>query len=297
MTDFFGIPMDTLTRILLGVTIVILAGVLILALSNLIFFKIGARNLPRRRGQMLLIVFALMLSTTLLTSVLATGNVITATVQTVAISNLGNIDETVEGGHGDIGLFDQWIYDHLRQNTRENPDISAMAAALVERNLLLADVTSRQVHSQVSSIGLLAGSEQGFGGLLDATHSSLKHRISELKQNEVFINHTLAQLINAHAGDTLYLYSQRWPGKRYKMHVKAIVQDGGLVGQVPFVISNIQTFRAIEHVRDDLNYIYVENGRSATSSQIVQEELEYWLPRDIVQVINVKQQGIQSSQS
>ncbi len=244
MTQFFGVSVNTLTRVLLIITSVILASVLILALSNLIFFKIGARNLPRQRSQMLLIVFALMLATTLLTCVLAAGNVITATAQTVAVSNLGNIDETVEGGHGDIGLFDQWIYDHLRQNTRENPDISAMAAALVERDLLLADVTSRQVHSQVSSMGLLAGSEQGFGGLLDDTHSYLQHRISDLKQNEVFLNHTLAQLINAHAGDTLYLYSQRWPGKRYKMHVKAIVQDGGLVGQVPFVISNIQTFRS-----------------------------------------------------
>src|SRR5437016_6293303 len=94
MTDLFGIPIDTLTRVLLVITIIILTGILFLALGNLIFFKIGARNLPRRRGQMLLIVFALMLSTSLLTSVLATGNVITATVQTVAVSNLGNIDET-----------------------------------------------------------------------------------------------------------------------------------------------------------------------------------------------------------
>src|SRR5262245_56441147 len=116
MTNFFGIPIDTLTIVLLVITIIILAGTLLLALSNLIFFKIGTRNLPRRRGQMVLIVFALMLSTTLLTSVLATGNVITATVQTVAVTNLGNIDETVEGGSGDIGRFDEWIYFSLRQH-------------------------------------------------------------------------------------------------------------------------------------------------------------------------------------
>lgn len=297
MTQFFGIPVDTLTRVLLLITIVILASVLILAVSNPIFFKIGARNLPRRRGQMLLIVFALMLSTTLLTSVLAAGDVITATAQTVAVSNLGNIDETIQGRHGDIGRFDQWVYDNLRRHTQDNPDIAAMAAALVESNILLADVTSRQVRSNVSSMGLIAGSEQGFGGLLDDNTPHLQHTIAQLKQNDVFLNHTLALLINAHAGDTLYLYSQRWPGQRYEMHVSAIVQDGGLVGQVPFVISNIQTFRAIEHTSDDLNYIYVENGRSAVSSQQVQEELEHWLPRNYVQVIQVKQQGIQASQS
>jgi putative ABC transport system permease protein len=297
MTDFFGIPIDTLTRVLLIITSVILASVLFLALSNLIFFKIGARNLPRRRGQMFLIVFALMLSTTLLTSVLATGNVITATVQTVAVSNLGNIDETVEGGHGDIGRFDDRIYYYLRRHTRDNPDIAALAAALVERNLLLADETSRQVRSNVTSMGLIAGSEQGFGGLLDDTNAHLQHTIAQLQTNDVYVNHTLALLINAHAGDTLYLYSQRWPGKRYVMHVKAIVQDGGLVGQVPFLISNVQTFRAIEHTSDDINYIYVENGRSAVSSQAVQEELEHWIPRDEVHVIQVKQQGIEASQS
>src|SRR5260370_7664884 len=94
MTDLFGIPLDTLTTILLIITVVILVGVLILALSNSVFFKIGARNLPRRRSQMLLIVFALMLSTTLLTSVLATGNVITATGHTPSLSNLANLHHT-----------------------------------------------------------------------------------------------------------------------------------------------------------------------------------------------------------
>lgn len=298
MTDLFGIPIDTLTRVLLIITVVILAGVLLLALGNLIFFKIGARNLPRRRGQMLLIIFALMLSTTLLTSVLATGNMITATAQTVAVSNLGNIDETVEGGHGDIGRFDDWIYYRLRAHTRDNPDISAMAAALVERNLLLADATSRQVRSNVTSMALVAGSEQGFGGLLDDGHPRLQHTIEQLGLNDVFLNHTLALLINAHAGDTLYLYSQRWPGKRYEMHVSAIVQDGGLVGQVPFLISNIQTFRAIENTPDDLNYIYVENSHpGAAFSQQVQEELEHWIPRDTVHVIQVKKLGVEASQA
>jgi putative ABC transport system permease protein len=299
MTNFFGIPLDTLTTILLIITLVILGGVILLALGNLIFFKIGARNLPRRRSQMLLIIFALMLSTTLLTSVLATSNVLSATVQTVAVTNLGNIDETVEGGRGDLGRFDDWIYYRLRAHMRDNPDIAAMAGALVERQLLLADETSRQVRSGVTSMALIPGSEQGFGGLLDDSNAHVQHTIAQLGLFDVFLNHTLAQLINAHAGDTLYLYSQRWPGQRYKMHVSAIVQDGGLVGQLPFLISNIATFRTIEHTPDDLNYIYVENryGASADVSQRVQEELEGWIPRDIVHVIQVKQQGIQASQA
>ena len=299
MTDLFGIPLDMLTTILLMITLVIMGGVIVLAASNLIFFKIGARNLPRRRSQMLLIIFALMLSTTLLTSVLATGNVLTATVQTVAISNLGNVDESVEGGHGSLATFDDWIYYRLRARTRDNPDIAAIAATLVEYNLLVADETSRQVRSKVTSMAIIPGSEQGFGGFQDDSDGHIQHTIAQLGLNDVFLNHTLATLLNAHAGDTLYLYSARWPGQRYAMHVSAIVQDGGLVGQLPFLVSNISTFHQIEHTPDDLNHIYVRNTNGAVASQQVQEEIEGALPGispRLVHVIQVKEQGIQAAQ-
>src|SRR6266550_8182957 len=105
MTQLFGIPLDTLTIILVIASAIIVVGVLLLAIFNVIFFKIGVRNIPRRRTQMLLIIFALMLSTTLLTSVLATGDVITAAVQTVAVSNLGNVDEAIQSS-GSPGFFD-----------------------------------------------------------------------------------------------------------------------------------------------------------------------------------------------
>src|SRR5947208_5539408 len=124
MAQLFGIPIDTLTSVLLTITIVLVCAVVLLALSNAIFFKIGTRNIPRRRMQMVLIVFALMLSTTLLSSVLATGDVITATVQSVAVYNLGNVDELIEGGHGPIGIYPDEVYYTLTQEEKHNSDIS-----------------------------------------------------------------------------------------------------------------------------------------------------------------------------
>src|SRR5258708_18643861 len=134
MTNVFGIPLNTLTTVLLIITLIILASVIVLALSNPIFFQIGIRNVGRRRTQMLLIVFALMLSTTLLTSVLATGDVITSTVQTVAVYNLGNVDETIQTGNS--GFFDDRYYYQLLNHVRNSPDIAAVGAGLIENNLL-----------------------------------------------------------------------------------------------------------------------------------------------------------------
>ena len=258
MTQLFGIPLDTLTIILLAITIIIIVGVGLLAIKNTIFFKIGLRNIPRRRTQMLLIVFALMLSTTLLSSVLATGDVITAAVQTVAVSNLGNVDETIQSS-GSPGFFDDWIYYRLRNRVRNDPNIAAIGAALIEQGVLIADVSSRQVRSKVTALGVIPGSEQGFGAIQDDI-SKVQYHIADLQTNDVYLNHTLAVLLNAHAGDTIYLYSQRWPGKRYPMHVQAIIADGGLVGEQPYIISQVTTFRDIEHRSDDITQIFVTHS-------------------------------------
>src|SRR5574340_1070043 len=216
MTQLFGIPLDTLTVILLVITACIIAGVGFLAITNAIFFKIGIRNIPRRRSQMLLIVFALMLSTTLLSSVLASGDVITAAVQTVAVSNLGKVDETVQASSSP-GFFDDRVYYELKNRVRNDPNIAAIGAALIEQGILVADITSREVRSKVTALGVIPGSEQGFGTIQDDSRN-VQYHIADLQTNQIYLNHTLAVLINAHAGDTLFLYSKRWPGKRYTVY-------------------------------------------------------------------------------
>ena len=285
MTHLFGIPIDRLTTTLLVATLIIIGVVVLLAISNVLFFKIGIRNIPRRRTQMLLIIFALMLSTTLLSSVLATGDVITTAVQTVAVYNLGSVDETIEGGHGALGTFPDGVYYQVKDLANHDADITAVGAALTEHDLLVADTTSRQVRSKVTALAIIPASEQGFGGMQDDTNARRHLTIAALGVNDVYLNHTTAVLLNARAGDTLYVYSQRWPGQRYQMHVAAIVGDNGLVGELPFLLSNIQTFHNIEHDNDDISQIFVSNRGGVTNgvdlSDRVTQNLSSWIPGDV----------------
>lgn len=299
MIQLFGISLDTLSTVLLIITLVIIGGVLLLALSNLIFFKIGARNVPRRRTQMLLIVFALMLSTTLLSSVLAAGDVITGAVQGVAVTNLGNIDETISGGHGAIGYFPDEVYYNIVRQTRHNPDIAAVSDALIEVNILVADETSRQVRSKATILAVLPNTEQGFGGMQDV-NSNRHLRIADLRPDEVYLNQTTAQLLNAHSGDSIYLYSQRWVGQRYAFRVRGIVANGGLVGNTPYVISPLQTFQQIEGHTDDITAIFIANRggggiNGVDLSDRVTQTVQDLIPGD-VHVSQVKKQGVQNSQ-
>ncbi len=302
MTQLFGIPIDTLSIILLVIACIIVGGVLLLALGNKIFFKIGVRNIPRRRTQMLLIVFALMLSTTLLSSVLTTGDVMTSAVQSVAVYNLGNVDELIEGGRSPIGLYPDFIYYRIaaRASRDPNSNIAAVSAALREQNLLIADQTSRQVRSQVTGLGVIPGTEGGFGGMQNIV-SKRKLTIAALRPDEVYLNQTLAQLLNAKAGDTLYLYSQRWQGKRYVMRVAAIVNNAGLVGDNSFLLARPDYFRRAEGDPDGISQIFIANrgggGLNGVGlSDSVTDTLDDWIP-GFVHVIQVKQQGVQVSQN
>ncbi|MBV8821810.1 MAG: ABC transporter permease, partial [Ktedonobacteraceae bacterium] len=297
MTQLFGIPLDTLATILVGVTLVIIGTVVLLALMNAIFFKIGVRNIPRRRVQMALIVFALMLSTTLLSSALAIGDVITAAVQSVAVDNLGNVDELVVGRGG--RFFDVTTYYALLNLKKRDPDIAAVGAAIAENNLLVADVTSRQVRSAVTGLGIVPDSEIGFGGMQKENGKGVL-RIAALQPGAVYLNHTIAQLLNAHAGDTLYLYSQRWPGKRYQIHVQGIVADGGLAGQKPYVLTRVDTFGTIEQRTDDVTQLYIANRggggiNGVGLSHNVADKVRTILPPGL-HVIQVKLYGIENAQ-
>ncbi|WP_376797630.1 FtsX-like permease family protein [Thermogemmatispora sp.] len=299
MTELFGISLDTLSTSLLILTLAIVALVMGLALSNRLFFKIGIRNIPRRRTQMVLIIFALMLSTTLLSSALATGDVVTGAVRSVATYNVGNVDETIEGGSGDLGFFDEAIYYRLREQVRGDPDIAALGAAIMEHDLLVADQTSRQVRSGVTALAALPGSEDGFGGIVAEDGKGHLH-LSSLARNEVYLNRTLAQLLNAHAGDRLYLYSQRWPGRRYEVHVRAIAESSGMIGDTPFIVSQVELFRWIEGRSDGITQIFVANRgsdgpESIAISDRVEEKLERLIPRN-VHVIEVKKLAILNSE-
>ncbi|HEU5368143.1 MAG TPA: FtsX-like permease family protein [Ktedonobacterales bacterium] len=257
MQTLFGVPLDALMQRLLICSIAAAALVVLLALRRPIFLKIGLRNVPRRRLRMVLIIFGLMLATTFISAALAVGDTISTAVRSVAVYNYGRVDEIVSGGHGALGLFPQSAFNVVRQGLAGDPDVAGIAPALEEDNLLLADETSRQVRSKVTALAIPPGAEDGFDGMYNASGAALPS--SDLNPTEVYLNRTLGSLLNAKPGDLIYVYSQRWPQRRYAFHVRGIIAKSGLVGDTPTFIAPLATFQQIEHDPDGINRIFVAN--------------------------------------
>lgn len=80
---------------LVGAVTAILLYLLYLWLRNPVLMKIGLRNLTRRRGQSLLIVIGLTLSTIIIISSLGVGDTLRYSVQRQAVSAYGKVDEII----------------------------------------------------------------------------------------------------------------------------------------------------------------------------------------------------------
>src|SRR3978361_32029 len=102
MKTLFGLPLESIMFVLLAGFLLLTAVVTCLAVRNRLLFKLALRNIPRRRAQTVLIIVGLMLSTVIITSAFGTGDTISYSVRSSAITGLGYVDEAVfhTGGLG-----------------------------------------------------------------------------------------------------------------------------------------------------------------------------------------------------
>src|SRR6185437_5543541 len=179
---------------------------------------IGLRNAPRRLLRAALIVFGLMLATTFVASSLAVDDTITLAVRTVAVYNLGRVDEDVTGGVGPLNLYAQEAASPVTQALAYDPAVAGIAPALVAPNTLVADETAREVRGGVAAIGMQPDHAGVLGALTDTT-TGAPRPLQALGASEVYLDTALANALNAHAGDTVTLYSIAWQGRRYHFRV------------------------------------------------------------------------------
>jgi putative ABC transport system permease protein len=262
VSDLLGFSFDTLAPSLAAITALALVGLVVLAVRRPHLARIGLRNMPRRRLRTGLIVFGLMLATTFVAAAFAVDDTITLAVKTIAIFNLGRVDEQVVGGDGPLRLYSSDVGLAVRQVLHGDREVAGVAPALVVPNLLVADQTAREVRGGVSGLGMQTDSAGPLGDL--RTLAGATAPVDALGPRDAYLSRTTASFLNARAGDTLQLYSNLWPGQRYTFHVRAIV-TGGPLGDFPSFVIPLATLQTIVGAPDSINQIYVANAGDGLS--------------------------------
>jgi putative ABC transport system permease protein len=232
VTKIFGIPAGGLTAVLLVLLLLALAAVGVLALRNRVFFRLGVRNLRRRRGRTMLIVTGLMLGTTIISAALVTGDTMSHTIRVAATAALGQTDEIVgakgveaalstPAGSTGARYFPERYAARLVRETRSSGLVDGIAPVITEP-IAVQDATSRQSESRVTLFATAPDRMAGFG---EITAREGVVTLGQLRPGEVYLNADAGDKLAARPGDTLQLLSGTTVSA---VRVRAIVRyEGG----------------------------------------------------------------------
>jgi putative ABC transport system permease protein len=203
----FGIPIDQLTVILLAVFGLGVAGMSLVALRSPVTFKLGVRNIPRRRSQTALIVLGLMLATVLFSAAFSAGDTLTHSIRALVLKDLGEVDLAVRAEihetNGQPKFFGLGTFETVRQALADNPNVEGVAPLVRAYAPVVAPV-ARLSEPWVPILGLDEQWMGGFDRLKQENGNSLS--TGALAPHQVYISRALASEINVEEGDAVLLF-------------------------------------------------------------------------------------------
>ncbi len=240
MNTLFGLSMDTLMRVLLGAFLLVTALTAVLALRNRLFFRLGMRNLPRRRAQTTLIIFGLMLSTVIFTSAFGAGDSLSHSGRVQATNSLGAIDETVtsgnldgaSGGRGGTPIADYFsagLASRIRAGVA--PGTVDGVVGIAQESVPPTDLTSRQTKNAAQLLGVPTAYPSAFGPL--TTIGGATVTLAQLSVGQIYLSRTMADKLNAHAGDHVRIFVANAP---VNLTVRAVLQSSYLAGYTDLLL-------------------------------------------------------------
>lgn len=262
MNELFGIPSNTLLIVLASMTALIVAGVAVSAWRYPLSFRLGIRNLPRRRGQTFLVIGGLALSTMIITSALGIGDTIDYSTKVGVYEKWGGID--VQIGSGRIETQGAGYSLSSGAPALDNAgawfdaQTAELVATLVDEETIDATVPAvlqtLPVVNQSSQLSEAAVEVRGIGTVTGGG-LAVPAGLDRLQEGEVLINSSLAQELDAAVDDTLFVIN-RMP---VAVRVAEVVADGELAGGGPAVIMPLSGAQGLFGKPNQVNAILVSN--------------------------------------
>jgi len=278
VNSLFGIPMDTLMVILLVAFVIVMSVVVGLALRNRVLLKLGLRSIPRRRGRTAIIVLGLALGTTIIAAALSTGDTMTNTIRSSALTSLGNIDEVISVSGAETGealfvesptetaYFDEASFATVRDALSDSELVDGVAPVIVEV-VAVQDTTTRQNEPGVTIFASDPALMAGFGEIKEAGGGALT--LDDLGPGEVYLNDEAADELNANPGDELLIFAADEP---VPLRVRAIVKYDGTLTEESALLMPLDAAQRLLNKEGQIKHILVSNrGGTLSGAQHTDE--------------------------
>ncbi|MDQ3443433.1 MAG: FtsX-like permease family protein [Chloroflexota bacterium] len=232
MDDIFGISMNAIMLTLLSLLGFCILSVVWVAFRRPVIFKLGVRNIPRRRAQSGVVVLGLMLSTLIFAAALGTGDTIDHSVTGDVYDNLGAIDELVVSSRDSVanvdliseGAFPYSDFEMLATALGDDSQVDALMPMLDARASVV-NQTRQLAEPGIVLSGIDPGYLAAFGGL--TATDGVPVDLGALGSDDVVVSAGLATDLDAAVGDQLVIFYNNTPTN---WTVAAIAEDSYLSG-------------------------------------------------------------------
>ena len=215
------------------------------------------RNIPRRKGQSLLIVIGLMLSSIIIATSLVIGDTVRYSIRSVAVDSLGPVDEVIKGpGKQLFGdeYFDYSDFIYVQNISKDNSNIEQLIP-YIQTTLPSSNDNKDIAESSMNIRGYdFSFSKQKTFENLDGEEVS----IDLLDSNNVFINYDAGKILKLQKGDTFQIYTKEGPNQ---FIVADVLKSGGLTGgsTYPYVTFRLDALQKLLDRENKLTNIAVSN--------------------------------------
>jgi putative ABC transport system permease protein len=274
MEKLFGIPMGPLATALAILLALVVAVVATFAVRNFVFFKLGVRNVPRRRARTALIVAGLMLGTTIIAAALSSGDTMSNTVRSTAVQMVGATDEVIATKGADVAIepgemhstdttdvqyFPEDTATSLTRDLRATGVVDGVAPAIIEP-VAVQDMNTRQSNSRVMMFASTAAGMHGFSPVRIVDGETVT--VADLQPGEVFLNKEAADDLNAIRGDVVRLFAG---DHRRSARVREIVTFDGAMTDEGAALTTLHEAQDFLDRDGSVKYVLVSNTGGATS--------------------------------
>ena len=265
MKELFGIPIDTLTLVLAIMLAALVGAIALLAIRNRVLVRLGVRNVGRRRARSALIIVGLMLGTTIIASVLATGDTMSHTIRSTAVQALGGTDEVVAakgavtdipgelGQASGVGYFPQSTADDVRAVLAQSGLADGVAGA-IRKDVAVQAPIQRQTEPSVSLFAPDPSHMQGFAPIRNVAGGEVT--LADLQPGQIYLNEKAADKLHVSAGDPLLVFTGAKP---VRMHIRALVRFDGAGTTDSALLMPLAEAQRLFNARDQIEGIVISN--------------------------------------
>jgi len=271
MEKIFGIPATELSITL--TSLVLIFGIIIsfLAIRKPILFKMGTRNIPRRKNQSLLIIVGLMLSTIIISTSLGIGDTVRHSIRYVSIDYLGNIDQIVKGPGKQLFGIEYITNDDFLEIYKVASKEEKIDGIMpnIEIRLPVSNPEKDEADPQMRIRGFDYDYIDGFNlKNMDGENISTDN----LSSSEVFINEEVNKNIGAEKNSNIAIY---FPNGRYEFKVIDIVKNGGLSGGGgrSVIIFDLNVLQSLLMQPNSMTSVYISNVGGVEDSVEYSDEI------------------------